>query len=123
MNGAEDDLTVDIYRTVHMIHHALIKQCNRVFTCKEKRDHHTLAQSYLGIFRSWQRNKNYNTELHINKKAQILFTMLVLGIKWIPIAKKKLACRTPPFERTLIHYATRDGKEAEDGGQKGGFAP
>lgn len=71
-----------------MIHHALIKQCNRVFTCKEKTDHHTLVQSYLGIFRSWQRNKNYNTELHINKKAQILFTMLALGIKWIPIAKK-----------------------------------
>lgn len=40
-----------------------------------------------------------------------------------PVCKKKLACRTPPFERTLIHYATRDGKEAEDGGQKGGFAP
>lgn len=105
-----------------MIHHALIKQCNRIFTCKEKTDHHTLVQSYLGIFRPWQRNKNYNTELHINKKAQILFTMLVLGIKWIPIAKK-LPCRTPPFERMLIHYATRDGKEAEDRRQRDGFAP
>lgn len=104
-----------------MIHHALIKQCNGIFKCKEKTDHHTLVQSYLGIFRSWQRNKNYNTELHINKKAQILFTMLVLGIKWIQIAKK-VPCRTPPFERTLSHCAVRDGKEAEGGEQNGGFA-
>lgn len=52
-----------------MIHHALIKWCSRIFTCKEKGAYHTLLWSYLGIFRSWQRNKNYNTELHISKKC------------------------------------------------------
>lgn len=96
-----------------MIHHALIKQCNRVFTCKEKRDHHTLAQSYLGIFRSWQRNKNYNTELHINKKAQILFTMLVLGIKWIPIAKKSWHAERLPLRgrsSIMLHVMERKRK-------------
>lgn len=75
-------------------------------------DHHTLVQSYLGIFRSWQRNKNYNTELRINKKAQILFSVLVLGIKWIHIAKK-LPCIGPPRERTLaikLHMMERKQK-------------
>lgn len=37
------------------------------FTCKGF-DHHTLTQSYLDMFRSWQKNKDYNTELHMKKK-------------------------------------------------------
>lgn len=81
-----------------MIHHALIKQVQLDFTCKERLDHHALVQSYLDIFRSWQKNKNYNAELHINKNAQILFTAVMLesGIKGIHVTKK-LPCITSPL--------------------------
>lgn len=38
--------------------------CWQFFTCKET-ENHTLMLSYLDLFRSWQKNKNYNTELDI----------------------------------------------------------
>lgn len=50
-----------------------LNRCNRIVTCKERIEHHALVQSYLDIFRSWQKNKNYNTQLRINKNAQIFF--------------------------------------------------
>lgn len=79
-----------------------LNRCNRIFTCKERIDHHAPVQSYLDILRSWQKNKNYNTELHINKNAQILFktVMLELGIKGIHVTKKA-AMHYVSLERTL----------------------
>lgn len=69
-----------------------LNRCNRIVTCKERIERHALVQSYLDMFRSWQKNKNYNTQLRINKNAQILFftaAMLELGIKGIHVTKKK----------------------------------
>lgn len=58
-------------------HRTQIKQCGQVFHM-QRIDHHTPVQSYLDIFRSWQKNKNYNTELDV-KKTQIPFTTVMLA--------------------------------------------
>lgn len=49
-----------------MNHRTQIVQCEQVFHM-QRIDHHTLVQSYLDTFRSWQENKNYKTELDIKK--------------------------------------------------------
>lgn len=63
---------------VHMNHRTQIMQCQQDFHM-QRIDHHTLVLSYLDIFRPWQKNKNYNTELDIKKKPQIPFTTVMLG--------------------------------------------
>lgn len=54
---------------VLMNHRTQILQCGQDFHM-QRTDHHTLIQSYLAILRSWQRNKNYNTELDIKNKKK-----------------------------------------------------
>ena len=52
-----------------MNHRIQILQCGQDFHM-QRLDHHTLTQSYLAILRSWQRNKNYNTELDVKKNQK-----------------------------------------------------
>lgn len=67
---------------VHMNHRAQILRCQQVFVLfffhMQSVDHHTLALSYLGKVRSWQRNKSHNEaikkkEKRKGKKPQIPF--------------------------------------------------
>lgn len=55
-----------------MNHHTQIIRCEQDFHM-QKIDHHTLIHTYLDIFRSWQKNKNYNTELDIKKETTNAF--------------------------------------------------
>lgn len=34
----------------------------------QRNEHHTLIYTYLDIFRSWEKNKSYSTELDVKKK-------------------------------------------------------
>lgn len=47
-----------------MNHHIQIMQCGRVFHM-QRIDHHTLVQSYLDMFRSWQENKKLQKQLDV----------------------------------------------------------
>lgn len=47
-----------------MNHIIQIIQCGQA-AHMQRIDHHTLIQSYLLLFRSWQKNTNWNAELDI----------------------------------------------------------
>lgn len=50
-----------------MNHPTQIMPCGQVFHM-QRIDHHTPVQSYLDMFGSWQKNKDYNTVLDIKQK-------------------------------------------------------
>lgn len=86
-----------------MIHHALIKQVQQDFHMQRKDGPPcpcAVLPWHIQILA--EQNKNYNTQLHINKNTQILFTtvMLELGIKGIHVTKKAAMHYVSP-ERTL----------------------
>lgn len=84
----------------HMIHHALIRQCNRIFHMQRK-DRlprpRAILPGHIQILA--EKQENDNTELRVNKNAHILLAavMLVLGIKMESRHRqKKAAMQTPP---------------------------
>lgn len=111
-------MTGDIKIIVLLINHRTqIMQCGQVFHM-QRIDHHALVQSYLDTFRSWQKNKNYNTELDIKThtnpfhycRAGIKDTINSCNVKMIQTRHQNLPCTFSPLESTLSRQAIQDGK-------------
>lgn len=119
----KDNISVDIYlkknsKNSMWFTMLWLNRCNRIVTCKERIEHHTLVQSYLDIFRSWQTNKNYNTQLRINKNAQILFHSSHARIRdqRDSCHKKKLPCISSPLRggSAVRPYMMQRKRKTED---------